>query len=529
MNLVRANKSIAPSAWAPPVGADPLRVGEIVREFLDTAVTGFGKATHYNTELEVQAAERQAHELLLCADRDLYTAFLALPGVTDRSKQLGVRNLLTVARDADSRFVGPELERALVYHVVGELTPPRMLKLFDSFRAGNAEAGLAKANNARTRKLILRSILRSPKLDLWAVKYRDKVGRALTHALGARKAGILRSILSKAPGERNAKEIKILREELGRWGARMPAGKLYECVGFALGANPGAWNCELFSKFEAAKTDLSKGAGLPLEVLEGIRGQFHKDVPSAKLLELNKNTLTAGQRIAVQRKAKEAGVEVAFDPTKADAIKLYIYAFEMGMTEEIALALHSKAAKAAARFPIRHERIGILVDASRSMIGHETQALRPMATALALRDMLAQTAETAAIEYVGGKPDGRLVRPQGDTSLAKGLLELIGQRPDAIYVISDGYENAPAGRFAEVVRHLERIGIRAPIHHLNPVVAAEAKGVRELAPGVVPTLPVTRADGLGISILRHVLERDPVQGVNALLSHACRGTRNPKP
>jgi hypothetical protein len=514
-----------PIAWTAPGGpnahVEAKWVGEVVREFLDTAVAGFGKATHYNSEVEVVAAERQAHQLLLELDRDLYAAFLALPGVTDRSRQLGVRNLLSLTRGetGEPRFVSPALERALVYQMVGALPPPRMLKMFESFRAADSDARIAKANNSRTRKLILRTILRSPRLELWAVKYRDKVGRALTHAMGERKAGIVRSILSKPPGERNAKEIKILREEIARYAdGKHTATKLYACLGFALGATRTSWGVALLDKFELAKRDLRAGKGLPIEVLEGIRGQFHKNTDTATVLELSKTTLTAAQRMTVQRKAKETGVKVDFDPTQADAIKLYIYAFEMGMTDEIAIAMHQKAHAAAQKFPLSHERIGILVDASRSMFGDETQKLRPMATALALRDMLAQTADSAVYAYAGGRADGRLVRPDGDTSLAKSLLELVAAKPDAIYVLSDGYENAPAGRFAEVVRHLERIGIVVPIHHLNPVVAAESKGVRELAPGMVPTLPARQAESLGISILRHVLDRDPVRGINALLA-----------
>src|SRR5262249_44275506 len=155
-------------------------------------------------------------------------------------------------------------------------------------------------------------------------------------------------------------------------------------------------------------------------------------------------------------------------------------------------------------FPVRYGTIGILVDASASMTGSEDQKLRPMAAALALRDLLQHTAQ-ARVVYAGGTvsaSDAMLVRPSGDTGLAEALLDLLETLPQAIFVVSDGYENRPAGRLAEVVSELRRMGDATPVYHLNPVFAAEVQGVRELVPGLVPTLPVSRPEALGIAMLR---------------------------
>lgn len=110
-----------------------------------------------------------------------------------------------------------------------------------------------------------------------------------------------------------------------------------------------------------------------------------------------------------------------------------------------------------------------------------------------------------------------LVRPAGDTSLAEGLLDLLGDAPEAVFVISDGYENRPAGRFAEVVAALRAMGNTTPIFHFNPVFAAESVGARELASGLVPTLPAARPEALGISMLRGLLTADPRRGIDALV------------
>jgi hypothetical protein len=113
-----------------------------------------------------------------------------------------------------------------------------------------------------------------------------------------------------------------------------------------------------------------------------------------------------------------------------------------------------------------------------------------------------------------------LVRPSGDTSLAEGLLSLLESVPEAIFVLSDGYENRPAGRFAEVVAELRRMGDTTPIYHVSPVFAAEASGVRELCPGLVPTLPVSRPEALGIGMIRGMLSADPARGIASLVKLA---------
>lgn len=295
-----------------------------------------------------------------------------------------------------------------------------------------------------------------------------------------------------------------------------------QSIGFVLGVHDRV-DLPLFKAFIGAKTDLSKGRRLPPEVLEGLRSTYHKSVPKETVIELTAKTMTSGQKLTVQKRAKKAGIKVDVDLKAQEAIKLYIHAFETGMTDEIREALDHRAAKAAAKLPISFGRVGVLVDASHSMIGDATQKLRPMAATLALRDMLEKAAEQADVVYAGGSLVGDLTLPAGDTDLAEGFVALVCDKPEAIFVLSDGYENTPAGRFSEVVDQVRSLGINIPIYHLNPVFAAEAQGVRELAPGRVPTMPVQKPDGLGTTIVRGLIETDPVRGINTLLQVALAG------
>lgn len=511
-----APRAAAPSGWPLPSLVSAAEAGKIVVSFLDAAATSLGRATHYNSREEQQKAELLAHDALLWLDRDLYAVLLALQGVTDRARQVGVKNLLATQAGARS-VLDDAAERRLIARLVDSLPPQRVLKLFEGLRVGSPEDGIRKANNARTRKLILRTILGSARLPLWSVKYRSKMARALTHAWGVRKTSIVRAILGKGDAARGAKERAILAKEIDRH-APLAREEVYACVAFVLG-HRGAENVPLLAAYEAAKADLAAGAKLPPEVLEGIRSVFHKGTPKEEVLRITAASLTKGQRLEVQKRAEAAKVDVQMDPADYDPVRLYVYAFEMGMTVEIAKALLDKAQNAARTFPVRYETIGILLDASLSMMGAEDQKLRPMATALALRDMLQHTGRARVVTCGGdaGEAETMLVRPTGDTSLAEGLLDLLDGKPDAVFVISDGYENRPAGRFAEIVSALRAMGNTTPIFHLNPVFAAESVGVRELCNGMVPTLPVTRPEALGISMLRGLLEADPVRGIDALV------------
>src|SRR5262249_55986199 len=161
---------------------------------------------------------------------------------------------------------------------------------------------------------------------------------------------------------------------------------------------------------------------------EGIRSVFHKGTPKEDVIRITAASLTKGQRLGVQKRAEEAKVDVQMNPADYDPVRLYVYAFEMGMTVEIARALLDKAQLAARAFPIQYDSIGILLDASASMVGAEDQKLRPMATALALRDML-QHAACARVMQSGGDADAVLVRPAGDTCLAEGLIDLLETEP----------------------------------------------------------------------------------------------------
>lgn len=509
------------ASWAPSPEIGWERAGRAVLAFLDAATTSFGRSTAYNARAEQQSAELAIHDAVLAIDRGLYALLLVLPGVTDRARQIGAKNLLGLRAEGDA-LLGPRDERRVLEQLVAELPAQRVFKLFQGLRVGDGAQGLRKANNARTRKLILRVVLGSPRIELWAVKYRTKVAEALVHAWGRKMTSVVRAILEKHPVERDAKDRSILGDLVDRFAPSEHVDRVRACVAFVLRAHVPP-SLPLLVAYEAAKTDLAAGAKLPTEVLEGIRSVFHRDAPKETVLALTAATMTTGQKLAVQRRAAAADVDVRFDPHAHHAVRLYLYAFERGMTDAIVSALRRKAAKAGGALHLGFESIGVLVDGSGSMAGGKDQPLRPIATALAVRDVLVHAARATVVTTNGAHANaiGSLVRPSGDTGLAEGLLSLVEAGVEAVFVLSDGYENRPAGRFGEVVAALRAMGIGTPIFHLNPVFAAEAKGVRSLVAGdAIATLPVSGPDALGVALVRGLLVADPQRGIARLVEAA---------
>jgi hypothetical protein len=487
--------------------AAPAREGvrRAILSFLDMAGTATGQATYYNTKEEQQAAQQAIHQAVFAVNRGLYAAMLVLPGVTDNSIQQGLYRLLDNPAADRASFLTAEQENRVIDYLAGQLPPQRLFKFYGLLRQG-------RVNNRRTRRLILRSILGSPRLALWAVKYRLKLRAALRHALGTGIAHGVREMAVRGDD----------RHPCARHIARyIPAGaerdEVYQCLAFILGGTR-AYTVPILRAFVEAKADLDRGNLLPTEVLHGIRARYHKDVPAQRVLELTRANLTEGQKLAMQRTAARQQVELDFDPTRQDIVRLYVYALECGMTPEIRAALDDKARRIAATFPLRYPRLGIVVDTSESMYGTDQARNRPLAIALAMRDILAAAATAEAVVKASqGEFDALgLIRPAGDTLLAPALVEVAEQAPDAIYLITDGYENAPSGRVDEVLHALRELGMMAPVYQVTPVLAGETAGVRTLSPLVAP-LPVARPEGLPLALVRAAINQDIEQGIVGLL------------
>jgi hypothetical protein len=527
------------------VGVEPARIADDVCAFLDVSTTSFGRATHYNSRDKQLQAEAVVHGRLFDISRDLYQILLSLPGTTDRARQIGMSALLgSKQKNGKECLLTGTMERRVLESFVKNLPPQRMLKLFDAFRGFGNEFGAKKSNNARTRKLILRTILNSPRLELWTIKYRSKLQRILSHAWGRSLGSAIGAVAAKK--RRNDKEKSMLRKHvlsyLGSNCGKVEVVNLnhvLQCIAFLYGERDRiSDDMKLLQSFINAKTNISDGLKLPAEIIEGIRSTYHKNVSASELLKMRADVggiRTRYEKRVVQKRVKEAGGKVEMNPLDYDAVELYIYAFEVGADSEILEALDKKAKDAAKLLPVSYDKLAIIVDASKSMEGSKEQPMKPLATALSIRDMLQRSATESIVLYCGGFADTKdmpdissnikIVKPSYETELAQSLLDALVYEPDAVYVISDGYENSPAGRFGDVLRKAREIGIDVPVIHCNPVFASETGSVRALCEGIekVTTLPVRSPMAMGSGIIRGLIESDPRRGLNSILRIALTG------
>jgi hypothetical protein len=136
-----------------------------------------------------------------------------------------------------------------------------------------------------------------------------------------------------------------------------------------------------------------------------------------------------------------------------------------------------------------------------------------------VRDVLIASSRKNKVRYSNEVQHGSngLVKNAGDTSLGEGLIALLEEKPDAVFVITDGYENAPSGRLNEIIRLARKVGIETPVFQITPVMAAESSGVRRLSDGV-GLLPVSKPEALGTTMIRGLFEVDLEKAINALLS-----------
>lgn len=490
-----------------------------VISYLDVATTATGRGTFYNTKEEQEAAEAAVHEAVWGLNRGLYSLMALLPGASDRTIQKSAQRLLDNPRtEEEGSILSAEQEGKLLAMLVSSLPPHRMVNMFVSF----AEA---RVNNARTRKLILRSILGDPdRLALWAVKYRSKLKTALRHALTTGVCyGLAELTTAKTPSRHGRAALAKYIDPYIPHGSKK---LVYECLAFILGGPNSlpklgrAYTVPILNAFIEAQADLTKGGQLPMEVLEGIRSKHHKEIPHARVLELVNaaGTMTDRQKLKVQKSADKAGVKIDFNPASADLVSLYVYALETGkMDAALRRAMDKKAEQIARTFPFRYEKVSIVVDCSGSMFGTEQAKNRPMAVSLAMRDVIANTATQASVEHTGEVDGFGLASPSGDTSLAEYLVAALESEPDAVFLLTDGYENAPAGRVDEILNIARELGVETPVYQITPVMAAEKASIRTLS-SKVSAMPVTRPEALGMSAMRAALEQDVQAGITCLVS-----------
>ena len=485
--------------------------------------------THYGKKEDMELARKKFHNDVFSIDRGIYAAVFCMPGVIEFARQGAIKALLSNPRyNGTQSVINTSTENLIISKLLRELQPNKVLNTF-------VEMVDNKVNNSRTRRNMLTYIFTSPSLELWAVKYKPKILKVLTHCWNLRYKNIVKAILSTSTGKLShrrltGKEMSYLNQDFLRFkNPKLDETGMMECVAFILGIK-GPYKTRMLKAYEDSKKDIKAGSILPYDILDGIRSTYHPDVTKAQLLEMTKRRMTHKQRKLVQSSAKKAGVAITFNPMTQPMTDLFIYSYKMGMSKDVRNAIQIKAKRAAQTLPFHYGKIGIVFDSSISMSGSKTQQMRPISVASATKEMLKYACEELYVERVGGLLNKRngLIYPEGDSCLAIPFVKIVEKEPDAIFIISDGYENVPSGRTFEVIEILKRLGFNTPIYHINPVAASESKvGVRQLSDNI-PVMPISKPEAVGLTFFKPMLEVDPLQGLKALMNMVLPLLEGPK-
>lgn len=507
---------------------DKTNLSKVYPHFLDVAGLATARATHDETKEEVIEATKKVHESIFGIDRGIYGITLALPGVTEFNKQMGMYNLLSHPVNGSKAIITEDQEFALLSHFVKKLKVTTVLRTFMAIKDN-------KVNNSRTRRLILKTLFEDPdRFEFWAVKYRDKLQNILKHVWNERTTGIIKSILdidyeqlmtSSDVGPFDEKERGILTKNITKYSKAehiIHAYQLFESISFILGNTENKFMSPLFQKFFKAKVNIKEGVGLPYEVLDGIRRAYHKGVEDKELLELAKDSMSERQKKDVQTKAEKAGVAIKVDLTKFNLVELYIYAYEKGMTEELKGIIDSKIAEAGKWSAFNYKKIGIVLDTSRSMFGHGSQKLRPIAIAQVMSGVLQHSSESAYIELSDEKATMKdnLIQPKGETNLAKAFAKLFvaDTTYDAVFIITDGNENAPAGRLDQTITLLKKIvDPFPPVYQITPTLSAEGFGIKSVS-DQASKLPISNPENTWLPAFKAAITADIDKAIELLMS-----------
>ncbi|MEV8094761.1 hypothetical protein [Kitasatospora sp. NPDC085879] len=436
-----------------------LVAAEDVLLFVNAAVTATGQREFHADAAEQRLSLDFLHAYMLGNYRELYAAVLALD-VNDHNAALIVRRLLESARDATAEQ--RRTEGRLISRRLALMPPQRVYRLFGELRR-------AGVNNRRTRALIRDWIAARPDPALDAVKYRGGFRTALRHAHLA------------PPGP-----------ELGDFAFRGTSD-----------ARNGHFETPLLDAWRRAHYQKSAVYELPYTVAEGFAAKH--GIPRAAFLERIAPRMTRLERLRLQESARDAGASaVAADLTRMPLTRLAGYVLGLPVADRVArraeltAALEAAARRTAGARAGSWGRVAAVLDDSFSSYGSGQKRRRPLAVALACHHLLAVLAGEYTARWTSGRTDALLARPSGATPLGRRILDALETGPEQLVVVSDGWDNAPPGLAAEVLRvwrtRLDPDGATR-IVHLSPVWDADGFDVRRLAPGV-PTAGIRDAEDL---------------------------------
>lgn len=402
---------------------------------------------------------------------------------------------------------------------LGENGLPYVLRLFIDLKE-------SKVNNERARKITLGYIWGQENLEFYSMKYRNKIANILKHVYGQKMTSIITSIAKKQVNGSSIgfigteKELNIAKEFILKY-FNGDAKRAFMIFLFIFKKEDdlryNATEFPLLYEYQLAKTDIREIKRVPEEVLLGLissskhpqydlmwANKQQRDVTKA-LIRKNTEVTSTNQQVRQTKSNEKMGVVKPIDLEKAtDFMALYKTGFETSFTPELKIAINKLAEKKKIQ-GFYYDNIGVVLDKSASMKGHKAESKNtPLAIAFFTSKVLEVSAKSSVWVYTG----------EDNTDIASAFINVLKQenpeKPyNAIFIITDGYENTYDGLTNEVINIWKAESQRdIPIFQLSPVTGAEVgANVRKLGQGVV-TMSINNPSAIMPQINARLLEID---------------------
>ncbi|PSB03864.1 VWA domain-containing protein [Merismopedia glauca] len=139
-----------------------------------------------------------------------------------------------------------------------------------------------------------------------------------------------------------------------------------------------------------------------------------------------------------------------------------VHLYRGGESPDLLFALKEYVREAASQLPKFNGKLGLVLDLSASTRSYGDREYCCLSQTMALKFVLEECCTNLRVHQVGGT-EYILPNPSGYTDLATGLLDALADNPDAVLIVSDGYENFIPGDLAKVAATLPQIGIYTPV------------------------------------------------------------------
>ncbi|MFJ2149394.1 hypothetical protein ACIOHB_11475 [Streptomyces microflavus] len=440
-----------------------LVAAEDVLLFVNAAITATGQREFRSDAVGQQLSLDFLHAYVRVNYRRVYASSLALD-INDHNALRIVLGLLETSGEASAEE--RRTEGRLIAARLALLPPQRVYRLFGEVR----RAGI---NSRRTRAIMRDWLAARPDLGHDAVKYRGGVKTAARHI--------------------------HLRCPEG-------AGPLAEVGAFLF--RPGRlprYEHRLLDAWRRAHYEQGAVAELPFTVAEGFAARH--GMKREVFLKRAAPRMTRLERLRTHSVTQRPEIDLTVMPLTRLALYVLSLPFDQRAARrtELTGALRTAARRAAGGHAGSWGRVHAVLDDSFSSSGSGQKRRRPLAVALACHHLLEALAAPGAYRglWTSGRGDALLVRPWGPTPLGMRVLDALepgpgGAAPDRLVIVSDGWDNAPAGLAGEVLRVWRKRldpGRRTAVVHVNPVYDADGFDVRRLAAGV-PTAGIRDAEDL---------------------------------